>query len=80
MSARRFELTDFEWSAGGAASLKQTRLSTSSVFARSCLAREELPLGQRGRTAFLERLSIDEVALQAGVIVDVRMHAGELLK
>jgi hypothetical protein len=39
-----------------------------------------LPLGQRGRAAFLVSLSIDEMALKGEVIVDVGMDAGEFLE
>ena len=43
------------------------------------LAGERLPFGQCGRASFLECLSIDELAFEGEVIVDVRMHAGERL-
>jgi hypothetical protein len=39
---------------------------------------ERLPRDQCGRASFLECPSIDEVAFQAEVIVDVRVDRGEL--
>lgn len=43
------------------------------------LAGERLPLGQCGRSAFLEGLAIDKMAFEIEVIVDVGVDTGELL-
>ena len=50
-----------------------------SLFERSSLARDHLPLGQRGRAAFLEGLAINEMAFEIEVVVDVGVDGSELL-
>ena len=46
---------------------------------RQASGHEGLPLGQGGRAAGLVGLSVDEVAFEVEVVVDVGMDRGELL-
>ena len=52
----------------------------SPGFERSGLAREDLQLRQRSGASLLVGLAVDEVAFQAGVVVDIGMYRGELLE
>lgn len=51
----------------------------SRVFMTRRSGHEVLPLGQCGRAAVLVCLSVDEMALQIEVVMDVGMYGGELL-
>ena len=59
----------------GAVSLTRTALSWMHLGSEGQgLARDDLPLRQGGGASFLVGLSIDEMAFQAEVVVDVGVH------
>jgi len=64
----------------GAFSLTRTALHRMHYDRQAlALAGERPPIGECGRASFLECLSIDEMAFEIEVIVDVGVETGELL-